>query len=159
MRNMLRFTATLFVTLGLVACEPTKSVDTAADTGADVTDGGTGGTDGGTTSASVSFTEVQEAVFLGSCAGAGCHDAATNAGTLDLESDGAYERLMFDPCANELAIAEGLMRVDPGNLENSFLYLKMTDPQGMGDPMPPWGPVDDEALGLIEDWILGGAMP
>ena len=105
---------------------------------------------------SPTFSQLQQEVLIPSCGGAGCHGASDPGGALDLESDGAYDALLFDPCDNEVAVAEGLVRVAPGDLEQSFFYAKITDPMGMGDLMPPWG-MSDEQITLIEAWILAGA--
>lgn len=107
----------------------------------------------------VTFTEVQTQVFAGGCGGAGCHDAVTRAGDLDLEADDAYDQLFRKACANDLATAEGLLRVVPGQVDDSFLYLKVTDPGEMGDPMPPFGTLSEDDVALIAQWIADGALP
>ena len=105
------------------------------------------------------FADLQESFFIPSCGGAGCHDSLSNAGGLDIESEGAFDRLMNDPCENEIAVAEGLSRIAPGAPEESFLYMKLTDPRGMGDIMPPWGAVDEASQQAIAAWIERGAEP
>ncbi|RME21581.1 MAG: hypothetical protein D6798_17765 [Deltaproteobacteria bacterium] len=120
---------------------------------------GESGDDTGADAAPVTFAELQETVLVGSCGGAGCHGPATVAGGLLLEGDDAYDSLMNDPCENELAVAEGLLRVAPGDLDKSFLYVKVTDARGMGDPMPPWDSLDDAGIAMIRQWILDGARP
>ena len=150
MRTFIFITAAALV--GCAGEEPTPVTD---DTDVTLTDD-TGVT---TIPEDVTFADLQEEIFLPSCGGAGCHDAATNAGGLDLESEGAFDRLMNDPCENEIAVAEGLVRVAPGDPSESFLFLKLTDPRGMGDIMPPWGALDDDVLLVVEDWIQRGAEP
>ncbi len=120
---------------------------------------GDDGDDSGADADPVSFADVQEAVLVDSCGGAGCHGPATVAGGLVLEGEGAYDSLMNDPCQNELAVAEGLLRVAAGEPDNSFLYVKVTDARGMGDPMPPWDSLDDADIELIRQWIIDGARP
>jgi len=82
-----------------------------------------------------------------------CHDAATQLGGLDLETDMAVDtvnvRGMF-----------GLLLVSPGAPENSMLYLKVTstNPQGTGSDMPPGsGGLPEVLTEVVEDWILDGA--
>ncbi len=105
------------------------------------------------------FDALLEDVLEPSCGGAGCHGATTGAGGLFLEGERAYSSLMNSPCDNEQAVVEGYLRVEPGVLENSFLWVKVTDPLGMGLIMPPDLPLDDEGLDALEDWILDGAEP
>ncbi len=107
----------------------------------------------------VTFQRVQDEVLSGSCGGSGCHGAVTAAGGLDLDSEGAYEQLFNAPCDNELATIEGLVRVAAGKPESSFLYVKLTDPRGMGEVMPPFGALSEDEVELVRRWIEGGALP
>lgn len=114
--------------------------------------------DSGTPAPAVpSFAEIQATVFVRECGGPGCHGASTAAGGLDLESTDAYAALVQGPCDNADAEAAGLLRVAPGDPQRSFLYVKITDPAGMGDAMPPWGPLSADAVRAIGDWIAAGA--
>ena len=154
-RTPLKLVALLSVLAGCAT--PAPKVD---DTDAPAQDSDTVVDDtGAETSPEATFAELQETFFIPSCGGAGCHDSVSNAGGLDLESEGAFDRLMNDPCENEIAVAEGLSRVAPGAPEESFLYMKLTDPRGMGDIMPPWGAVDDASQAIIAAWIERGAEP
>jgi len=145
--------------LALAACDAEAPVDDDAPSG-DTEAADSGGEDSGPAITAPTFAELQADVFIPSCGGAGCHDASAEAAAgLDLESDGAWEQLMNGACVNEIAIAEGLRMVEPGDPSNSFLYVKVTDPMGMGDPMPPWAPLSDEDIEGIEAWILAGAAP
>ena len=76
----------------------------------------------------VTFGQVQQEVLVGSCGGAGCHNAATQAGGIDLEAVDALDQLLHAECEDELAVVEGLVRVAPGDPDRSFLYVKVTDP-------------------------------
>ncbi len=123
----------------------------------DPTDGDSGDT--GTTARVYSFAELQRQILVPRCGGAGCHGAASAAGDLVLEGDDAYRAVTEDPCANEDAHAAGLPRVYPGAPEESFFYLKVTQPEGMGDVMPPWGAMTSSEVSEIFLWIQGGAAP
>ncbi len=148
------FRVFILASLGLAACGPDPAGEIADDDG-----GGSAQLDdtGVVEAAAPTFAELQAQVLEPSCGGAGCHNESTYAGSLLLEGEGAWDSLLNDPCSNEIAVAEGLLRVDPEDLSNSFLYLKVTDPMGMGDPMPPWGSLDDDELELIAAWIEAGA--
>lgn len=53
-----------------------------------------------------------------------------------------------------------LDRIEPGSLEDSYLYLKLTGAHetiGSGMVMPQIGTLEDAQLAIIEAWILAGA--
>ncbi len=104
------------------------------------------------------FEVLLEEILAPSCGTAGCHGATTGAAGLFLDGDRAYSSLLDEPCTNEQALAEGLVRVRPGDPGDSFLYLKIVDPLGMGELMPPTGPLDQAAIEAVERWILEGAQ-
>ena len=56
-----------------------------------------------------------------------------------------------------------LNRVEPGDTDNSYLWLKLMgtygDVGGTGATMPKTGALTPEELDTIEAWILGGALP
>ena len=92
----------------------------------------------------------------------GCHDAVQRAGGMwDLtEESSAWDALVDTPSNDVPALA----RVNPGDPEGSYLFLKILDRQqeveGAGDRMPPTGfalPADD--VELIREWIEAGALP
>ena len=76
-----------------------------------------------------------------------------------LEAVDALDQLLHAECEDELAVVEGLVRVAPGDPDRSFLYVKVTDPGGMGEPMPPFRALPDEQVELIRRWIEDGAEP
>lgn len=91
----------------------------------------------------------------------GCHDAFERAGGMwDLTEDGAYDVLVGVPSNDVPTMA----RVEPGDPEASYLYLKINDRQGevggFGDRMPPTGfALPDDDIALIREWIEDGATP
>jgi hypothetical protein len=103
------------------------------------------------------FESISSNVFETSCVDSGCHSASSAAGNLVLEGEGVYDALLNEPCDNPLAIVEGLHRVTPGDETTSLLYLKITDPIGLGMPMPPTTPLNDETIEAIATWIRNSA--
>ena len=103
------------------------------------------------------FEALYDDVFAVSCVD-GCHSATVGAGNLFLEGDRAYDSIVNGNCDDEDAQAAGLVRITPGQPIESFFFLKMVNPDGMGEIMPPSGMMDDEVLDNIEEWILRGAL-
>jgi hypothetical protein len=103
------------------------------------------------------FDAIYNDVFATSCID-GCHSATVGAGNLFLEGDRTYDSIVNGSCDDEDAQAAGMVRITPGQPIESFFYLKMVNPDGMGDIMPPSGMLDDEMLDNLEEWILRGAL-
>lgn len=104
------------------------------------------------------FPTLHEKVLVPNCAQSGCHSTADRLAELALEDiDEAYDALLNEPCTNETAIIEGLLRVAPGDPDQSFLYIKLTDARGMGTEMPPAYELTEEEIAAMEEWILNGA--
>lgn len=91
----------------------------------------------------------------------GCHDAQERAGGMwDLtDPDTAWDVLVDVPSDDVPTID----RVEPGDPDASYLFLKITDRHGevggAGDRMPPTGfalPEDD--IAMIRVWIEDGAL-
>jgi hypothetical protein len=98
--------------------------------------------------------------FAESCAGGGCHDAATRAGGLSLaESDLAA--VIGGPSSS------GLPMVEIGDIANSYLAIKMLpddviSAQGLmrsGGRMPPTGDFTNPNNQTILAWIAGAEFP
>jgi hypothetical protein len=108
-----------------------------------------------------SLAEIQQIVFSPRCAIINCHDYSGQQADLILEPDKAYAQLVGSPPSNGTAADAGLLRVDPGHPENSFLLVKLTAPgTGEGGQMPLGGPaLAPKELELIRDWIANGAKP
>lgn len=92
-----------------------------------------------------------EVLFEESCAGGACHGAdASPAGGLDLVTPGFAERMIDVPAE----ICSWSTLVVPGDPEQSFLYIKVTDPPlSCGDPMPPVGYLTNNEVRCVADWI------
>lgn len=106
------------------------------------------------------FENIQSLVFTPACATAGCHDAATKGGELDLSSAGAsYVDLIRIPATNRVGRANRWVLVEPGSSGRSFLVRKMVQPgPGEGDPMPSASEeLNPYYLSMIQAWIDQGA--
>jgi len=113
------------------------------------------------------FTEVQ-ALMANSCNFESCHGNTpknTN-GNLSLLEEGAYEALVGVIPDNAQAAADGMLLVDPGNPENSFLMFKLEMSWDEGGEDPDYGfpmpqafdaTLSDEKLEAFRSWILDGA--
>jgi putative endonuclease len=114
----------------------------------------------------VGFTQINQQVLQVSCAKfTSCHSnsGARTAGNLNMMND-AYAALVGVPADNLKAMSEGKLRVDPGNLDNSFLWTKLnlTMPSDRktdyGNPMPDKSErLPQPQLDGIREWILAGA--
>ncbi|MCP3978273.1 MAG: hypothetical protein GY716_02935 [bacterium] len=103
----------------------------------------------------VRLLEVQAQVFSPRCALSGCHIGIDAPFGLDLSAGNALGNTV-GVSASEVPL---LLRVDPGNAADSYLYMKLVDdPRIEGDPMPLLGaPLSASDLTLIETWIDQGA--
>jgi hypothetical protein len=99
------------------------------------------------------FTSINDEMLTKGCAFSSCH-AGTNpkeAFRLNGTPDENYAALMTFSTQNKT-----MKRVEPGNAEESYLYLKLTGTAKKGTRMPPAGlhPDDQEA---VRQWIDDGA--
>ena len=100
------------------------------------------------------FTRVQNEVFTPTCAALGCHDPLGHQENQILTPGRAY--------AQSVGVASvqmpSLMRVQPGDPTNSYLYRKIIGSGITGDRMPQGGPfLSDAQIKLVRDWIRRGA--
>ena len=106
------------------------------------------------------YHDIQEAVFDKSCANSVCHAAPANALGLNLTYGLSYENLVGRVPNNPAAAAAGMMLVDPGNPENSFLLTKLMGPTvpEQGSRMPFGGGVlHTGKIDAVRTWIEAGA--
>lgn len=107
------------------------------------------------------LASLEKEYFGASCAFGSCHSAAKHAGELVLESGKSYQNLLNTPALHPGA--GGWERVVPGKPDDSFLYVKVTQPQpGQGKLMPVGvsEPLDpDCAIAALKAWIAAGAKP
>ncbi len=99
-----------------------------------------------TCSTRVDFQQCVQPIFNAHCVG--CHG---NNGGLSLRSGEALQNLVGIPSRCD----PGMLRVRPGDPEQSLLYLKITDAPGKcGSRMPPTGSaLTDQEITLIQNWI------
>jgi hypothetical protein len=98
----------------------------------------------------VSYVTDIQPIFDLNCVG--CHGLGGLAG-LDLRA-GFSRAALVGVTATEI----DLPRVDPGSPQTSWLYLKLTGTQTVGDPMPFGGfPLPAATVALVEQWIVEGA--
>jgi cysteine-rich repeat protein len=119
-----------------------------------------------TTCAGETFASTWEAIRTvvferGGCNAMACHGAAPGEGNLLLAGEDVYARLLDVPASSGL-----LDRLEPGDHELSFLYLKLAAatrpdlyPGVPGAPMPAGGlpPIDEDVLEGVKRWIRAGA--
>lgn len=140
------------------------SSDTDATAGMTEPDPTTGATDATDPTADTGAVEVDymtdiQPIWDMSCV-TGCHVAGgSGAGTgLILSPD-----LSYDTLVDVMSLgAPGLVRVAPGDYENSYVWHKIKNTQievgGSGSQMPPGG-LPEDAVAKIEAWIEAGANP
>lgn len=111
------------------------------------------------------YTQTEEVTWSGRIAPlleancGGCHDESTPSGDLPLVGSGAFSALM--------QASDGrpeLERVEPGQPDASYLWLKLTNaPDIEGSPMPTspltgWRPLPAAELDDLRAWIENGAL-
>lgn len=112
-----------------------------------------------TETAAPELAVIQRTIFSPRCAIPTCHTAQANSGNLILDAENAYAGLVGVEPSVESARIAGLLRVDAGHPENSFLLVKLEGPSpDQGSRMPLTGPLlSDAEVQLIRDWIAQGA--
>ena len=81
-----------------------------------------------TTGATSTFDIIQEQIFNPNCLSGGCHNAQSRAGNMNLSPGASYDEIVGQLADNPAAHADGLLRVEPFDPDNSFLMIKLTDP-------------------------------
>lgn len=107
------------------------------------------------------LANIQTQIFSTTCIDQFCHDAQTHSNNLSLVAGVSYDQLVNVASFNSAAQQAGLLRVKPGDPDNSFLIIKLTNPslpQGLRMPSGK-APLTAAQLQLIRDWISQGAQP
>ena len=107
------------------------------------------------------FGIIQTTIFNTTCVDSTCHDAAGMAGGLVLIEGQSYANLVNVLPTNAAALNAGLLRVDPGLPDNSFLVVKLAGPPPIEGGRMPLGkpPLSAAQMELIRGWITAGAQP
>ncbi len=132
------------------ATDAGETGDTTGDTTGDDTGDATGGDD-----SSEPLPEAVGEVFTTHCSGQYCHTNGQESGGMSLDPDVAVANTVNVKAATGPPDA---IRVVPGDLDNSYLWLKVSAADGIDSPMPKdTGGLEGEspeALQTIKDWIL-----
>ena len=98
---------------------------------------------------------LQANIFDLNCALSGCHAGSSPTQGLNLEAGQTFTNIV-NVSSNQMP---GLLRVRPGDPDQSYLYLKVTaDPSIVGSGMPLGRPqLSEDQLEAIRLWISNGA--
>jgi hypothetical protein len=107
------------------------------------------------------FDQIQQQIFNPNCLSAGCHNAQSRAGNMNLSPGASYDQLVNVTPDNPVARQEGFLRVEPLRPDNSFILTKLLGPgPGEGSRMPlGQDPLSSADIQMINAWIEAGAPP
>ena len=115
--------------------------------------GGGGGGGGGDPPIEATLESIQENVFSAICTN--CHVGAGAPEGLRLEEGMSHAMLVNVPSGE----VPTLLRVEPGNPDDSYLVQKIEGTASVGAQMPLGGPaLSDEQIAAIRQWITDGAL-
>ena len=101
------------------------------------------------------FSEIQANIIEPNCATTGCHLGVAAPQGLRLDSASSYGMLVGVP-SNE---SPSILRVVPGDPDNSYLVQKLEGSASVGAQMPLGAPaVDSVSIDVIRQWISDGAI-
>jgi hypothetical protein len=104
---------------------------------------------GGSNNMRATFSSIQTEVFSSTCALSGCHGGSQDP---NLSAGQAYNNLVNKASSGN----PSMMRVKPGESNNSYLIKKIT---GDGTSrMPPGGQLSQAKIDSISLWINNGAL-
>lgn len=99
------------------------------------------------------FASIQANVLTPICTT--CHSGAAAPLGLRLDEGVSYALLVNAPSVE----VPGLLRVNPGNPDDSYLIQKLEGTAAVGARMPLGGPpLPPDTIGVVRQWILEGAM-
>ena len=100
------------------------------------------------------FSEIQAEVFTPTCAVSGCHTGGAAPQGLRLDEANSYG-LLVNVASTE---APSILRVAPGDPDNSYLIQKLEGTASVGEQMPLGGtPLPQASIDVIRQWIVDGA--
>ncbi len=100
-----------------------------------------------------SLTNIQERLFSESCAFSSCHGGNDPESGLDLSS----AALSFDTSIDVEGVDAAMVRVVPGDAENSLMYQALLDEVEGVRLMPVGDDIDAEEIEALRLWIEDGA--
>lgn len=101
------------------------------------------------------FSEIQANVFTPTCAVSGCHTGAGAPQGLRLDEANSYG-LLVDVASSEVS---SILRVAPGDPDNSYLVQKLEGTAEVGERMPLGrAPLAQATIDIIRQWIADGAV-
>lgn len=100
-----------------------------------------------------SFDSIQANVFDQYCVH--CHAGANAPAGLRLDAANSYASLVGVP-----SVETGVLRVAPGDANNSYIIQKVEGTAAVGERMPAGlPPLPQEDIDVIRQWIAAGALP
>jgi hypothetical protein len=100
------------------------------------------------------FQEIQDTIFTPICTQ--CHIGSGAPQGLRLDAANSYA-LLVNTASSEVP---SLMRVNPGNPDQSYLLQKIEGTAAVGGRMPfGQAPLPQDRIDLVRSWIAGGAQP
>ncbi len=109
-----------------------------------------------TNTPAVTLQQVQDEIFTPSCAVQFCHSGDFPSAQVSLEEGQSFDQLVGVVPSNGAAAADGLLRVDAGDPDNSFLIVKVEGPDRLelGSRMPlAFDPLTQEQIDLLRAWV------
>jgi hypothetical protein len=101
------------------------------------------------------FSEIQDQVFTPTCAVSGCHTGAAAPEGLRLDEANSFGMLV-DVASSQVP---SILRVAPGDPDNSYLIQKLEGTASVGAQMPEGGPpLPQASIDVIRQWIIDGAI-
>lgn len=102
------------------------------------------------------FNSIQQNIFTPTCAISGCHIGAAAPQGLRLDEANSFALLVGTPSTQ----VPGLLRVNPGNPDLSYLIQKLEGTGAAGGRMPLNGPpfLPQASTDVIRQWITDGAL-
>jgi hypothetical protein len=98
------------------------------------------------------FQEIQDTIFTPICTA--CHAGANAPRGLRLDAGNSFALLVNTPSVEVPA----LLRVNPGNPDESYLVQKISGTAAVGERMPLGGaPLPQDRIDLVRSWIAAGA--
>ena len=103
---------------------------------------------------SADFDSIQANIFTPICSV--CHAGASAPQGLHLDAGNSYNMLVNVPSTE----VPSLMRVKPGDPDNSYIIQKLEGHAAVGGQMPLGGPyLSTSTIAFIRQWITNGAQP